>query len=68
MEKCLYKIFNLEQMLGRMKDRNDLSSSIKHLAAKAYLKRTIKNVSLQTVKEDLTIKVPQEEFEEQERR
>jgi len=53
-------------IIAKFKDRNDLSSFIKHLAAKAYVKRTITNVSLQTVKEDF-IKVPQKEFEEQEK-
>ena len=44
--------------IAKFRDREDLNSFIKHLAAMPHVKRTITNVSLNTVKEDFRIKVP----------
>jgi DNA-binding Lrp family transcriptional regulator len=42
-------------LVGKFKDREDLNNFIKHLAATRYVKRTITNVSLNTVKEDFRL-------------
>jgi DNA-binding Lrp family transcriptional regulator len=42
-------------VIAKFKDREELSSFIKHLASTSYVKRTITNVSLNTVKEDFRI-------------
>jgi DNA-binding Lrp family transcriptional regulator len=42
-------------LVGKFKDREDLNSFIKHLAAARYVKRTVTNVSLNTVKEDFRL-------------
>jgi len=44
-------------VIAKFKDREDLSSFIKHIAALVHVKRTITNVSLETVKEDFRIKL-----------
>jgi DNA-binding Lrp family transcriptional regulator len=45
-------------VVAKFKDREDLSAFIKHLAAKAHVKRTITSVSLSAVKEDFRFKLP----------
>ncbi|MCW4009374.1 MAG: Lrp/AsnC family transcriptional regulator [Candidatus Bathyarchaeota archaeon] len=45
-------------VIAKFKDRNGLNAFIKHIAALPYVKRTITNVSLNTVKEDFRIKLP----------
>ncbi len=42
-------------VVAKFKDREDLSSFIKHIAALVHVRRTITNVSLDTVKEDFRI-------------
>jgi Lrp/AsnC family transcriptional regulator, regulator for asnA, asnC and gidA len=42
-------------IIAKFKDRNTLNIFIKHLAAMNYVKRTITNVSLNTVKEDFRL-------------
>ena len=42
-------------VIAKFKDREDLSSFIKHIAALVHVKRTTTNVSLETVKEDFRI-------------
>jgi DNA-binding Lrp family transcriptional regulator len=42
-------------VIAKFKDREELSSFIKHLASTSYVKRTITNVSLNTVKEDFKV-------------
>jgi Lrp/AsnC family transcriptional regulator for asnA, asnC and gidA len=44
-------------VIAKFKDRNSLNTFIKHIAALPYVKRTITNVSLNTVKEDFRIKL-----------
>ena len=44
-------------VIAKFKDRNDLNTFIKHLAAAPHVKRTITNVSLSTVKEDFRVKL-----------
>jgi DNA-binding Lrp family transcriptional regulator len=45
-------------VIAKFKDRGSLSTFIKDLAAMPYVKRTITNVSLNSVKEDFRIKLP----------
>jgi DNA-binding Lrp family transcriptional regulator len=42
-------------VIAKFKDRDDLNKFIKHLASMPHVKRTITNVSLNTVKEDFRI-------------
>jgi DNA-binding Lrp family transcriptional regulator len=44
-------------VIAKFRDREDLSQFIKHIAALVHVKRTITNVSLETVKEDFRIKL-----------
>ncbi len=45
-------------VIAKFKGREDLNIFIKHLASTPHVKRTITNVSLNTVKEDFRIKLP----------
>jgi Lrp/AsnC family transcriptional regulator for asnA, asnC and gidA len=45
-------------VIAKFKDREDLNIFIKRLASKPHVRRTITNVSLNTVKEDFRIKLP----------
>jgi Lrp/AsnC family transcriptional regulator, regulator for asnA, asnC and gidA len=45
-------------VIAKFKDRSSLNGFIKDLAAMPHVKRTITNVSLDTVKEDFRVKLP----------
>ncbi len=45
-------------LIAKFKDRVDLNTFVKHLAASPHIKRTITSVSLDTVKEDFRVKLP----------
>lgn len=45
-------------VIAKFRDRADLNTYIKHLAASPHIKRTITTVSLNTVKEDFRVNLP----------
>jgi DNA-binding Lrp family transcriptional regulator len=45
-------------VIAKFKDRNSLNIFIKHLAAMTHVKRTITNVSMNTIKEDFRLMFP----------
>jgi DNA-binding Lrp family transcriptional regulator len=45
-------------VIAKFKDRNELSTFLKSLAAEPFVKRTVTSVSLDTVKEDFRLQLP----------